>query len=459
MATAKKERGRPRYSIPKLQEMGIRSLTPTAVLEDRATRDPMSLYNAGYTSDPAAPIPAFGRDRFGPTIPPPSSALEDRFTRSPREIYNAGYTEDPVHQVLPAVPEVKGENWFLDPWREAHDDIMKKFGPWREAVVNPDADPNMQTTPGGAMDPGAPGFPIVDENIPPLTLNDLTRNPYEEQRGPDYLRRREHPTETGVPATPPPPDEEEEAPPAAVEGPPALTPFPGTTSETATGALTLEGYDALMKDRYPDLDFSNPKQAEADANARRDLDRTAMLAQLSMAAGMLKGAGAGWAGMGEGFAGAAGTYDKGFQKYQQALQDSADRYGKQQEAQMTYDTARRKAALDMWTTTEESGREDRRTRWTEENKRFWEFWKEGEQSKREEAKLSQEGAKLSQEGIKGYFAPLFKALEPPTDTSTIGPDQLAEMERKRAAVSAAYQKSIIAGRIVAPEDVNVDMAD
>ncbi len=261
-------------------------------------------------------------------------------------------------------------------------------------------------------------------------------------------RRREHPTETGVPTTLPP--DETEPPTTAAEEPPALSPFPGTTTETATGALTLDQYLAKMKEVYPDLDFSNPKQAEADANARRDLDRTAMLAQLSMAAGMVKGAGASWQGIGEGFAGAGGAYDKGFQKYQQALQDSADRYGKQQEVQMTYDTARRKAALDMWTTTEQAAREDQRSIWSEENKRRWDYWKVGQENKRA-------AATLSHQDIRDYFSKDLEQTKPPSDPSIYSPEELAERAKKHDAIMRAMQRSFIRGEVVRPEDTDVDV--
>lgn len=238
------------------------------------------------------------------------------------------------------------------------------------------------------------------------------------------------------------------------EEPPPLdaTGLPGTTTETATGALTLDEYMRKMKEIYPDLDFSNPKQAEADANARRDLDRTAMLAQLQMAAGMVKGAGPAWAGMGEGFEGAGGAYDKGFQKYQQALQDSADRYQKQIETQVTYDTARRKAALELWTTQETQTREDRRLLFKEQNTRDWEKWK-----LKEEQKV--EGAKLTDQNIRDYFAKELDGLKLPSDTSTMGPDELAELQRKRSAVLTAMQRSLILGKIVHSDDADVDVAD
>ena len=138
-----------------------------------------------------------------------------------------------------------------------------------------------------------------------------------------------------------------------------------------------------MEATYPDLDFqNNPKQALADANAARDLERTAMLAQLQVAAGMVSGAGKSWEGLGAGFANAGAQYDKGFTKYQNALQDSADRYAEQQEKAMTYDTARRKAALDLYSSEQTIRAENARTYWSKQQDRNWDLTKLGVEEKR-----------------------------------------------------------------------------
>jgi hypothetical protein len=151
--------------------------------------------------------------------------------------------------------------------------------------------------------------------------------------------------------------------------------LPGS-QEASTGALSFDDYLVKIQKAYPDLDFSNnPKQALADANAKRDLDRTALLAQLSLAAGMVSGAGKSWEGIGAGFADAGKQYGEGFKRYQDALQSAADRYADQQDKRMTYDMARRKAALDLFSDAETRRSEDARTLWKAREDRKWDVTK------------------------------------------------------------------------------------
>lgn len=100
---------------------------------------------------------------------------------------------------------------------------------------------------------------------------------------------------------------------------------------------------------YGNFDTANPKQDIADANAAREGERTAALAQLALASGILRGSGKSWEGLGVGFGSAAGAFDKGFARYQNALQDSADRYSKQLDSQRAFELAKRGSAVDMWT--------------------------------------------------------------------------------------------------------------
>ena len=135
-------------------------------------------------------------------------------------------------------------------------------------------------------------------------------------------------------------------------GPPAAA-GPGDT--TADLIAQLGGDDnsaddaAYIDKLFGSYDTANPKQDIADANAARADERTAALAQLALAAGMLQGAGRSWQGLGAGYGNAAVAYDKGFERYQNALQDSADRYGKQIEGKRVFDMAKRGAVVDMWT--------------------------------------------------------------------------------------------------------------
>jgi len=255
-----------------------------------------------------------------------------------------------------------------------------------------------------------------------------------------------------LPPKPDDPNQPAVAPATGVEPPKLDTSgLPGTSTETATGALDFTTYMKKIKEAYPDLDFSNPKQAEADANARRDLDRTAMLAQLSLAAGMVKGAGVQWQGIGQGFENAGATYDKGYQKYQQALQDSADRYGKQMESQMTYDTARRQQALSMYTSAQTQAHEDARTMFTEKNKRDWEIYQET--NKREA-----ETVKMSHEDINKFFDKFGDQYKPPSDPSMMDPDMLAKNEKINRQIMAAREASIRLGKIYLPSNL-MNVAD
>jgi hypothetical protein len=100
---------------------------------------------------------------------------------------------------------------------------------------------------------------------------------------------------------------------------------------------------------FPPLDQTNPKQDIADAAAERQLAKDALLAQLALGGSMMMGAGKQWEGMGQGFIAAAGVFDKGFNRYQNALQDSADRYRQTQKDSQTYETAKKSAMLSLIT--------------------------------------------------------------------------------------------------------------
>jgi hypothetical protein len=457
-------------------------------LEDRATRT--RLLETGLNLRPdAAPI-VFAEDRATRFEPPPV-AEDTAATLISKGYDDVPLLEDRLTRFQPAPEVVLAE------------DRATRYRPGEERT-----DPRAYTT-GIIAEPNVIGEPLV---VPDRNPNDpsessivkfLTkkgRNPRtgelppltpEEEDARELQRMRAHnrwlnAPEQGPPMPPPtpdtkfaedratrfrpedlvlPPDPNKPAEqPAVVPGTAVEAPkidateltgaagLPGTTTETATGALSLDAYIEKMKQAYPDLDFTNPKQAEADANARRDLDRTAMLAQLSLAAGMVKGAGTMWEGLGAGFESAAGTYDKGFQKYQQALQDSADRYGKQMEAQMTYDTARRQAALKMYTDAEAQAREDQRTLFTERNKREWESYKLQQETKKE-------GLKLSHEDIRNYFTKALKPLEPSADDATADPVEVERKAKLYKQTLAAMQESLLRGEIVAAGDEDVDVAD
>ncbi len=91
----------------------------------------------------------------------------------------------------------------------------------------------------------------------------------------------------------------------------------------------------------------NPKQNEADAYAERQLSRDKMLAQLALAAGVARSGGAGWSDIAGGLEKAGGAYDAGFERYQSALQKSADRYAERQGKDMDFEKSIRLAGFEM----------------------------------------------------------------------------------------------------------------
>ena len=133
---------------------------------------------------------------------------------------------------------------------------------------------------------------------------------------------------------------------------------------------SFEDYLKMMEQIYGPTQYSNPAQDRADAEAERQNKRTGLLAQLALAGGMAQGAGGAWEGVGQGFLNAASVYDKGFARYQAALQSSADRYGRDAIRQQTVDVAKKKAAFDLWTNQATLRREETKDRRSEINKMF-----------------------------------------------------------------------------------------
>lgn len=392
--------------------------------------------------------------------PPPIPIEEDRASRERRyeePVWNLN--PDPVAAAgQPQVPQFLKDT--VNPWVDlaksgygAVSDIASRY------LVDPNADPNLQPTPANALAPDPTVQPeLLPEGPPPTFTPGVTAGMRTTPPQPLPGRLSEEYVDPSEVLPPDPAESAATEQPAVVPRGPLEPPdldtsgLPGTTTETATGGLSLEQFIDQMKTAYPDIDWSNPKQAEADANARRDLDRTAMLAQLQLAAGITKGAGVQWEGIGQGFEGAAGAYDKGFQKYQQALQDSADRYQKQRESQITYDTARRQAALELYTNEQNAIREDRRTVWTERNKREWDIYKIGVEGDRE-------GRKQSETNIRDFFTKALKPLEPASDPSTADPVEEERKARLRSQTLAAMQESLLRGEIVMPGEEDVDVSD
>lgn len=128
-------------------------------------------------------------------------------------------------------------------------------------------------------------------------------------------------------------------------------------ADTSSAEQDIFDYYSTIDTLFPAYDTSNPKQDAADAYAERANERTALLAQLALGGAMVAGSGKSWEGMGKGFIGMAGMYDQGYERYQKALQTSADRYASTQKDAQGYDLAKRQAALELYTSGQTNARE------------------------------------------------------------------------------------------------------
>lgn len=92
----------------------------------------------------------------------------------------------------------------------------------------------------------------------------------------------------------------------------------------------MEFWQRMMPQR--DMSVS-PEQQEANAFAKRGLDRTALLARLAFAGGLTSAGGPGWDQIGRGFSAAGQVYDEGFERYHKALGDAAEQEMSRRETQ------------------------------------------------------------------------------------------------------------------------------
>lgn len=100
------------------------------------------------------------------------------------------------------------------------------------------------------------------------------------------------------------------------------SPLPPVAAADASAPPTvgdqLQKYKDFIDQIYPKVDMSEtPTQKQAEAYAANEMKRTQLLAQLAMSSGLL--AQAGYGDVAKGFAAAGSVYDKGFQRYQDAL--------------------------------------------------------------------------------------------------------------------------------------------
>lgn len=128
---------------------------------------------------------------------------------------------------------------------------------------------------------------------------------------------------------------------------------PETPASPGAGATTtptigdqLQQYKDFIDQIYPKADLSEtPTQKQAEAYAANEMKRTALLAQLAMSSGIL--AQAGYGDVAKGFAAAGSVYDKGFQRYQDALTTKGESEMARRDASYKNDLLRSQAAYKL----------------------------------------------------------------------------------------------------------------
>lgn len=198
--------------------------------------------------------------------------------------------------------------------------------------------PTPPTPPAPPVQPGAvPGTPVTGDG---WTLGDLLgTNP-----GTDAPVHPDNPT----------PEVDRNY---AGQGQEVIPPTPAASvTEAPTFAQQLQPYKEFINSIYPQLDMSDsPKQVKADEFNANSLQRAKLMAQLALSAGIV--AGAGYPDVAKGFAAAGGTYDDGFRRYNDALQDSADREMQKRVALNKNEGTRSGAAFSLYNDIAKQGRE------------------------------------------------------------------------------------------------------
>lgn len=177
------------------------------------------------------------------------------------------------------------------------------------------------------------------------------------------------PPDKNYPGEVPPPDG---APPTGPRQPdaPAIDPATADPAAPQDEMSSLQEYLKMIEKFYPERSNENPYQAQADAYLAKEAERTRLLAQLALAAGLTAQGGPGFEGMSKGFAAAANVYGQGFARYQSALQDSADRYAKQRDEDYSTSIAKHDAAVRLYTSSREDARKRAESRSDKEQERI-----------------------------------------------------------------------------------------
>lgn len=118
----------------------------------------------------------------------------------------------------------------------------------------------------------------------------------------------------------------------------------------------LQQYKDFIKSVYPKQDTSDSdQQKRSDKFSEDGLKRARLMAQLALSAGIT--AQAGFGDVAKGLAAAGTEYDQGFKRYQDALQDSADREMSKRDLNYRGDLLQSQAAYKLMTDQQTIGRE------------------------------------------------------------------------------------------------------
>jgi hypothetical protein len=153
---------------------------------------------------------------------------------------------------------------------------------------------------------------------------------------------------------------------AAQDAPPAAAPASGGHNGQLTGyvqvdpnsggqgpSLGMTADDVIAQKKlidsiYPNRTYDDAAQNRADKYAEGEMARTKALAQLALFAGITKGAGGDWEGVGQGFASAGSQYTSGFDRYSKALQSKATRANERSDQKYSDGVARTDAAVKLY---------------------------------------------------------------------------------------------------------------
>lgn len=130
---------------------------------------------------------------------------------------------------------------------------------------------------------------------------------------------------------------------------PVVTPATAATVDPQQQALAdIMQQKALINSIYPERPVDNSAQDKADAELEKDRSRSSSEAMLALMAGIAQGSGGIWTGVGRGLAGAGQAYEDGFNRYQKALQNKADRVKSNNDTAYNDQVGRTDAAVKLY---------------------------------------------------------------------------------------------------------------